>query len=713
MTSRLGLETDAAPGPEIPAAPASTGVEPPVWLRMTAFVPAAAVLAFGSVGLVLAINGWYRPALAFPIGAVVWLALVALAWPAIRSDSGVDSLPREAAKGSDAARATHKNWYAAVGVAAIVLITGWNMAHASTHVLIDRDGGSYANTARWIARDGSLTVDARVGPFAQAPVGFDSSAVFEVPGGKLQFQFAHFLPVLLAEGHAVAGDPGLFHTPELLGGFALLAFFVLAWRLFRRPLFALSAMLALALIIPQVAFSRDSYSEIPSQILLFTALALLVTPRVLPRWRIAFASGLFLGALEATRIDAVVFLVGVPVVCAVAWLRAEPENRRRVVLPAIVAFAVGIVPGMALGLIDLARHSGSYYPTLSGDVHRLTKLTVAVAVVCIVVVALWKFVFPFIRRLPWNVLSWVAAGGIALAGFAVWAFRPHFQIVHGDGRAIVGLQQTEHLAIDPTRLYFERSMSWMAWYLGPLTLALAIIGAGLIVLALLRGHKLRTLGALAILGPGSVIYLYKARAVPDHVWVTRRFLVSSFPTLILLALGLLAYVASRPASARWSRPLRIAAIAAAIVSFVYPAYTLIGIRSMSEESGYLAVVHDLCHDVGPKAAVIILEQTPMQNPENAAPQAIRSWCGSIVGISSGTKPEDLQRLAREWAAEGRSLYVVSSSPDYIRSLLPTAEVMSTRHVVDDKLLAPTLTHRPDAYGSQSLQFAVAKVPVSE
>ena len=47
-------------------------------------------------------------------------------------------------------------------------------------------------------------------------------------------------------------------------------------------------------------------------------------------------------------------------------------------------------------------------------------------------------------------------------------------------------------------------------------------------------------GVLAVLAPGSMLYLYKADAVPDHVWVTRRFLVSAFPLLILLAFGLAA-----------------------------------------------------------------------------------------------------------------------------------------------------------------------------
>src|SRR5207237_5894222 len=140
------------------------------------------------------------------------------------------------------------------GVAAILAITAWNSAHASQHVLINRDGGSYANTARWIARDGSLTVKPRVGPFANPPaVGFDSFAVYEMPNGSLQFQFAHPLPVVLAEAYAIRGDAGLFHAPEVLGGIALLAFSVLALRLLIRTIFALAAILATAFVSASVS----------------------------------------------------------------------------------------------------------------------------------------------------------------------------------------------------------------------------------------------------------------------------------------------------------------------------------------------------------------------------------------------------------------------------------------------------------------------------
>jgi hypothetical protein len=601
--------------------------------------------------------------------------------------------------------------YAAVGVAAIAAITAWNMAHTSEHVLVDRDGGSYANTARWIARDGSLTVKPRVGPFSNDPtVSFNSPAVFQMPDGSLQFQFAHLLPVVLAEADAVAGDFGLFHSPELLGGFALLAFFVLAWRLLRRPLFALSAMLALAFIIPEVSFSRDSYSEIPSQILLFTALWLLVTPRVLPRWRIALVAGLFLGSLEAVRIDAIVFLVGVPVVCAVAWVRADSADHRQATLAAIVAFVVGIVPGVALGLIDLARHSGLYFSDLAADVHKLSLATAASAIVCFLGVSIWRFVSPRLRRLPWNALSWGAASGVALMGFGVWALRPRLQHVRGDGRSIVGLQQTEHVALDATRLYFERSMSWMAWYLGPITVILAIIGAALLVRALLLGRMMHAAGVAAVLVPGSVLYLYKAQAVPDHVWVTRRFLVSAFPALVLLALGLAAHLGDVKSTVRGSRALRVGAVAVAVAAVAYPIYTVVGVRSMAEQTGYLGVVKAVCADIGPHAAVVVVESARTDGIDDWVPQALRGWCGAEVGITRGGAHADaLHRLARGWAAAGRPFFVAGSAYGYLHELLPDAQIKQTRRATDNTLLAPTLTLRPHAYASESLTMVVARV----
>jgi hypothetical protein len=690
------------------------GFGPPGWLRVVAFVPAAAVLSFGSVGLVLAINGWYSPGLAFPIGGVALVAVVAFARPVFAASTPATSRasPSDAPLGNsrpDGCRRAHL--YALAGVVMIVAITAWNTGHASQHILIDRDGGSYANTGRWIARDGSLTVEADSDPFDHEPsVTLESPAVYEMSDGSLQFQFAHLLPVVLAEGYAIGGDAGLFHVPELLSGFALLAFFVLAWRLFRRPLFALSAVLALALTIPQVSFSRDSYSEIPSQILLFTALWLLTTPRVLPRWRVALIAGLFLGALEATRIDAVVFLIGVPVVCAVALLRSDTPDRRRSTRISIGAFAVGLVPGLALGFVDLTRHSGDYYSSLSSDVRELGLLVVASLAVCATAVGLWRFVFPALQRLPWNPISSGAAWIVAVTGFAAWILRPRFQHVHGDARAIVFLQKAEHVPVDATRLYFERSMSWMAWYLGPIALAAAIVAVALLVRAVLRGHLLRTVGVLTALLPGTLLYLYRANAVPDHIWVTRRFLVSAIPLLVLLALGLAAYMWGAQSTSGWGRAARAGAVAIAVASVAYPLYTVVPVQAMAEDTGYLGLVKGVCGEIGPRAAVVVLEPAGGDQLD-WLPQPLRGWCGADVGITRGVADADaLHRLAREWSASGRSLFVVASSAGDVRKAVADARVSPALEASDTKVLAQTLTHRPAAYRSLSYTVVVGEVP---
>jgi hypothetical protein len=669
---------------------------PPSWLRCLALAGAAGVLTFGSAGLLLAVNGWYKPALAFPIGAVGWVAVMLVARPVLASHG-------------PSTRGAHS--YAAVAVAAVLVITVWNAAHASQHVLINRDGGSYANTARWLARDGSLVVKPKVGPFANAPsLAFDSYGVYKMPNGTLQFQFAHLLPVVLAEAFAIKGDFGLFHTPEVLGGIALLAFFVFAWRLFRRPLFALSAMLALAFIIPQVSFSRDSYSEIPSQILLFTGLWLIVTPRLLPRWRVALVAGFFLGTLESTRIDAIVFLIGIPVLFLVAWSSTDRE-RRRDLLVSMAALVAGLVPGMTLGLVDLTRHAGLYYQDLSHDVKQLVLVAIASAVVCAVAAVILPFVGPVVRKWPWSALSSVAAVLVGAAGFFAWLIRPHVQHVHAAPFGLIaGLQAREHVAVDSTRNYYERSFTWMSWYLGPLTLAVALIAAALLVRALMRGSLARVLGPLVVLAPGSVLYLYKADAASDHPWVTRRFLVSAFPLLILLALGLAAVVAGWH---RFGGAPRVIAILFAISAIAYPVYTVIGVRSMTEQRGFLAVINEGCADFGKNAAVVVLERDNKDLFDDWVPQGLRGWCGATVGVARGTSAASagmLVGLARAWNAQGKQLFVVAITPDVVRRVFPAVTVTTTRNAVNAKFLGQTLTHRPDAYSTQTLSLSIARVP---
>lgn len=678
--------------------PVGDWIEPPAWIRGLALVGAASVLGFGTTGLVLAINGLHRPDLVLALGAVATAGVVLLGWRAVSAPGGTGRTSHTAA---------------AVGVACIVALTVWNTANASEHVLIDRDGGSYVNTGRWIAREGSLQVEPNVGAFEDEPtVGFATWAVHPADDrlqfqDVLQFQFAHLLPVLLADAHYIGGDSALTGAPPIFSGLSFLAFFVLAWRLLRRPWFALAAMLTLAFLVPQVWFSRDAYSEIPSQILLFTALWLVADRRVVPEWRTALMSGLFLGALWAVRVDALVFLIGVPVVIAVAWLRSDPATRVARVRPAVVCFVLGLVPGLVLAFVDLRFHSLAYWRELAGEQQRLLLAVMLSAIASAAVVVSWRFLVPVLRRLPRNAIAWGVAIFIIAGSLATWVLRPRMQVGRAAPAPIAPFQRAEQVAVDITRTYYERSLTWMGWYLGALTVVAAIIGAGLFARWILMGKRAHWIAPLCVLAPGSVLYLYKASAIPDHPWVMRRFLVSTFPTLILLAFGFAVFLFSR--KQMWSR---VVAVVLAAFAVLYPLGTLLPVRSMTEMRGFAAVVDDACDALGPDAAVIVIEGEVHDLLENWAAQTLRGWCGSTVAVSSwdGSTPESLRRLAREWDQEGKPLFLVARSPAVITRLVPDAEIVTTRTATNTHKLARRLTTRPRDYATDTFTMAVGRIP---
>jgi hypothetical protein len=164
--------------------------------------------------------------------------------------------------------------------------------------LIERDPGSYVTTARWIATEGSLEIDIGESPFVGQPgVSSGSSAVYELPGGVVQFQFSHFAPALYALAQSVGGDDLMFRAPLFVSALALMCFFAVALCILKRPWLALSIVVALGICLPQIWFSRDMYSEIPMQALLLGGLWLLasLTERVGPGP--AFVTGVAFGAM--------------------------------------------------------------------------------------------------------------------------------------------------------------------------------------------------------------------------------------------------------------------------------------------------------------------------------------------------------------------------------------------------------------------------------
>jgi hypothetical protein len=663
----------------------------PAWLRALVLLLAAGVVSFGLVGLALAVVGWYRPWLVFPLGSLVVVILLVTC--------------RGFVAGPQSRKSSHV--IAAVGVAAIACLTFWNASYASQHVYINRDGGSYMNTGRWIAGHGDLVVPPPKAPFAREPsLSYDSFGVFQRPNGSLVFQFAHFLPVVLAEAYAIGGDRTMFHAPELLSGIALLAFFLLAWRLYRRPWFALAATLCFAFLIPEVSFSRDSYSEIPTQVLVFSALALLVGTRRLPRPGIAFAAGLLLGATQATRIDGLAFLIAVPAFLTIAWLTNDETYNRK----SVIWFVVGLGPGVALGLFDVVERSRPYFTARSGNIRSLVLATAAVAVASLVVAALWRPIVRAAGRIQ-RAVALGAGVGVIVVGFAMWLLRPLVQTVRVAPLPITGLQIAEHVRVDATRTYYEHSLVWMAWYLGPITVAVAIVAAGLLVRSLLSSGSQQAVAPLFVLAPLAAIYLWKAEAVPDHVWVDRRFLDNATPLLVLLAFGLGAWLANRDIRSNTGRTVRVVVALFVASALAYPLANLRDISTMSEQRGVLDIVDGACRVMGPRPAIVLL-RSPRGLFDELTPQTFRGWCDAEVAVMRGKADGVvLRRVAESWRALGRRTYVVADAASTIAVALPDVQIL-TKLTATPKFLERTLSRRPSHLIHESYAIVVAPVPAS-
>jgi hypothetical protein len=401
---------------------------PPAWLDLLARSAAFAVVAFGLVGLPLALLGELRPR-PTAVGAVlVFLGLHLLWWSRQRA---VPSTP--------AGRSAH-----VVAVLALLVAVSSGVVNGSQHyehLIVDGDPSVYAVTGALLARNGELTVPTRAEELygGNQTVEFAGSGYFDTEGEPTVYpQFFHLLPVLLAAASWLGGTSLLLLVNPVLGGCSLLAFYAFAARVVR-PAWALLAMASLAVLLPQLHFSRDAFSEIPSQLLVFAGLALLwdVTgPRRPTGWPAltgGLVTGLVLGGSAMARIDAFLYLV--PLAVGLLLVRAGWTG---------LAVAAGAGVSAALALVDGYLGSPVYVESVEGPLLQTAAALLLVAVAAVVVRRSPAWVPRLGARLAWP----VAGLTVGLAAFA-WFVRPLVQVTRKipdrTNATIASLQESEGL----------------------------------------------------------------------------------------------------------------------------------------------------------------------------------------------------------------------------------------------------------------------------
>jgi hypothetical protein len=658
----------------------------PWWFHFALNAALAVVAGFGLVGLALAVVGVFVPVLVVPLGGALAALFLRMERSGIRRDSTTTASQLTSA--------------GAVLLAAGFAIT--SIRHAGQHVLIDRDPGAYLDTGRWLANHSSLTFRADVGAFRGTPGLVYSSRAVAGQGATMHFQFAHLLGVLLAEARWLGGDSLMFALVPLLGALSIALFYAVACR-FVRPLIALVATAALACNVVQLHFSRDAYSEILLQFVLLGSVWLLSQPG-LDRRR-ALIAGVLLGTTVAARVDGPLYLAAVPIVVGIALGRrirnranGDDDSTGRA-----IAFGVGVVVAAALAVGDVAVRSPEYVRSIGFRV----MLQYGALVGAFIVITLVAYGVARSRRAA-SMPSWIppamgAAFAIALLGG--WLLRPHVQHVRGAPIPLVELlQRADHLAVDPTRQYFENSLRWFAWYLGPPALLAGIIGVGRLMYdTLRRGAMFQWVLTIAFVATASV-YIWNANALPDQLWVMRRFAPIVLPGFVLGAALTLDWLVTR--RRRWAT---IGGVALAVAMLAWPISATAVVPDETAQASVLGAVNATCRTIGRSAAVVVISGA--NSFDRIAPQAIRSFCGVPVAIR-GPKLDvaGLETLARRLRAEGRTLDLLSDTPAHITAVAPGVRAPSVATVVDTHELEQTLTKPPQFYWTKTYTFALAEVP---
>jgi hypothetical protein len=598
---------------------------------------------FSLVAMVLLHLGLYRPALVLPLG-LMGAAVAALGVGLVRPE------PLGGSRLLDGAAVL-----VTLGFAAL------NVRYSAQNISVFRDPAAYAVTGQWLVHHGSLPIPVNAEVFGAVPGVWFHSAAFD-PGPAAGFvypQYSNLLPGLLAVAGWLYSDGLLLKLNAMIGSAALLGFYGLV-RQYTARIWALVAVTVLGVSLPQLHFSRNSYSEPVTMLFLVGGLALLREAQRRGTTRGYGLAGLVLGSAALARIDGLYFLLTVPLLAAVTLAIASPE-RRGDATRKVAALLLGAAVPAVVAMVNLANLSPVYLHNLGSELAMIAAAIVASTVVgAVAVVLAWRT--RLLHRLASATGGWlpgVGAAAIVLLA-VVAASRPLWYVgripdaPEAQIHYITFLQKANGLPLDGTRSYAEQTMLWFSWYYGPVTVALGVLGVAFGVHRLLRRGDLRLLAPLAMFLSAALLYVTVPSIVPDQIWAMRRYLPVVIPGLLLAAAVVLGLLARR------SRAGMAAAALLAGIMILIPAMLSSRLVTVRDLVPQLPEVLNLCDNLPTDAALLITGSLAVTYPQTA-----RSYCRVPVARVRQPTRAQLRQIQAAAQAHDRRLYLLFTDPDEV------------------------------------------------
>jgi len=411
--------------------------------------------------------------------------------------------------------------FAAVAPVVIVLVGAWRFFPPAEYIIGGKDPGTYLNEGVQLAQRGAIVVNDRVvadvPPFARdlffpyderspyPPLRFMGFWITNPETGAVVGQFPHLFPAGIAIGYGLAGLSGARATVGVWAILGLLAVYFAGARLMGRAAAAAAAML-LALHVIEVWFGRYPNAEVVMQTLLFAALLANARAHVDRDPFFAPVAGVLLGLLLFLRYDVVLGIAGLAaglVLNAVAH-RAWPRKSFLAAFGIVAALAGMYLfgpmrPYMYLPIVFLTHFPIWEYVAIAA--------ALALAVTTLTVASRSARLCGFVER-------WVPTIVIAvmwlLAIYALVLRQPGGKLAAHDANAL-------------------RTFTY--WYLTLPALLAALIGFALVV----RRSFWRDPALIVTIAVFACVLFYKIRIVPEHFWMTRRFLAVILPGTLLFA----------------------------------------------------------------------------------------------------------------------------------------------------------------------------------
>jgi hypothetical protein len=490
-------------------------------------------------------------------------------------------------------QAARPSWTALVPLG-IALFGAWLFLPPSEYVMGGKDPGVYLNEGIQIAQRGRIVIEDPVVGAVPAAVrelffpSYRSSTYYGVrfmgfflqdpDAGTVIGQFPHLFPASVALGYGLHGLSGARQTVVVWAVLGLLAVYFVASRIAGRTA-AAAAVLLLSVNVIEIWFARYPNTEMAMQALLFAGMLAFVHGLEGGQRFFGPVAGALIGLQLFLRYDAIIAIGTFAASAVLAWFNRQHIGWR---FPAL------LVPTTAAAFWYLATLMRAYSEGLFGYTRD---------------------------RGGWWLLAAagiLAAGARALARSETWAARVRRAVPVLLALAIAGLAAYAYFirtAGGTLTTYDADAFRTFAWFVTPFGLLGGVAG---IVLLVGKGFWKFPVFFLTAAAFG-VFFFYKARIVPEHFWMERRFLAAALPAVLigLAALpGSLAALGIRLSGGRRTGTL----IAHAAGGIAWVLVAAVGwstwrastpVRTHIEYAGMIPRLEDLAARFGPRDLVLV------------------------------------------------------------------------------------------------------------